>query len=70
MVFKTIEQEVLDKVGEDGILQSQLTNTELGVARRLCEYGNVSTIRPKLMTIHTSAGAKVIRYPKWGKRVR
>jgi hypothetical protein len=62
--FKTVEQEVLEKVGVAGILQSRLTNTELGVARRLQEYGNNSTIKPKLMTVHTSEGSKIIPYRK------
>jgi hypothetical protein len=63
-MFKTVEQEVLEKVGTTGILQSRLTNTELGVARRLQEYSNNSTWKPKLMTIYTSEGSKIIPYRK------
>jgi hypothetical protein len=72
MTFMTMEQEVLKRVtkSDNGILQSQFTNTELGIVRRLCEYPNNWTQRPKLMTVHTSQGSKVILYPKSGGKGR
>jgi hypothetical protein len=61
-MFKTVEQEVLELVGTDGILQSRLTNTQLTVARRLQQYTNNSQYKPPLMTIHTSEGSRIIPY--------
>jgi hypothetical protein len=71
-VFMTMEDEVLKRVqkSDGGILQKEFSNTELGIVRRLCEYPNNWTQRPKLMTIHTSAGSKIILYPKHGAKGR
>jgi hypothetical protein len=60
--FKTVEQEVIEKVGENGILQSKLTNTELMVAQRLSKYGCNSTVKPKFKTILGLGGPKIVPY--------
>ena len=61
----TFEQDVLNKVGS-GILQSRLKMSELPTALKLCEYPNNHLLRPRLMTIHTDEGTKVVPYVKKG----
>jgi hypothetical protein len=59
--FKTHEEEVLEAVGE-GILQSKLTNAHLATARRLCVYPSNSSHKPKLASVFTSEGIKIVPY--------
>jgi hypothetical protein len=61
-VFKTCEQELLEKIGKDGVLQSTLTNLELGIVQRLSMYQGRSPVKPKLKAIHTGKGTLIVPY--------
>jgi hypothetical protein len=60
--FKTCEQELLEKVGKSGVLQSTLTNLELGIVQRLSKYQGRSPVKPKLKAIYTSHGTLIVPY--------
>jgi hypothetical protein len=63
VAFKTVEDELLEKIGE-GILQAKLTNQELMIAQRLTKYPNNSRLKPKLTITYTAIGVKIMPYRK------
>jgi hypothetical protein len=64
-VFITSEQEVLNRVGTEGRLQAEFTNTQLGIIQRLMIYPS-SGAKPKLKSIFTSQGTRIVPY-KYGR---